>query len=103
MVVSELQLLESGINTLDPETENSTTETQKRDTTDAWKGKRRAVVRRGTDMVNCLWLPVNGHKAQVLSERVTFHPKAAQSFLLASLQSAFPNLSICIPLKTSWN
>lgn len=45
---------ESVFNKPDIETENSTTVTQKKDTTDAWKGKRRAVVRRGTNMVNCL-------------------------------------------------
>lgn len=45
---------ESVFNKLDTETRNSTTGTQKRDTTDAEKGKRRAVVRRETNMVNCL-------------------------------------------------
>lgn len=97
------------------ETENSTTVTQKRDTTDAWKGKRRAVVRRGTNMVNCLWLPVNGHKARAIFEtplgrrQRCFTEKLRSHFCWlhisfyfvtrASVNSAYPNLSICMPLK----
>lgn len=58
--MTALQLLESAFNKLETETEHSRTETQKRDTTDAWKGKRRAVVRRGTNMVNCSWTQSSG-------------------------------------------
>lgn len=56
LVMTALRLLavNTGFNKLGTETENSMTETQKRDTTDALKGKRRAVVRRGTNTVNCL-------------------------------------------------
>lgn len=59
MTVLRLLAVNTGFNKLGTETENSMTEAQKRDTTDTL---RRAVVRRGTNTVNCLWLPVNDTK-----------------------------------------